>query len=89
MALGAQRSDILRMVVRRSIKLAILGVIPGIALAYAAGRWMGSVLAGVTPADAATYASVALLAVVMTIAGTVMPALRAMRVDPIQSLREE
>jgi len=89
MALGAQPADILRMVVRRSIKLAILGVVPGIALAYAAGRWMGSVLAGVTPADAATYASVALLAVVMTIAGTVMPALRAMRVDPIESLRAE
>jgi len=89
MALGAQPADILRMVVRRSIKLAVLGVIPGVALAYAAGRWMGSVLAGVTPADAATYASVALLAVVMTVAGTVMPALRAMRVDPIQSLREE
>jgi predicted permease len=89
MALGAQPADILRMVVRRSIKLAVLGVIPGIALAYAAGRWMGSVLAGVTPADAATYASVALLAVVMTIAGTVMPAVRAMRVDPIDSLRSE
>jgi ABC-type antimicrobial peptide transport system permease subunit len=89
MALGAQPADILRMVVRRSITLAVLGVIPGIALAYAAGRWMASVLAGVTPVDAATYASVALLAVVMTIAGTVMPALRAMRVDPIESLRAE
>jgi putative ABC transport system permease protein len=89
LALGAQPADILRMVVRRSIKLAVLGVIPGIALAYVAGRSMGSVLAGVAPADATTYASVSLLAVVMTVAGTIMPALRAMRMDPIESLRAE
>jgi predicted permease len=89
MALGAQPADILRMVVRRSIGLTVLGAVPGIALAYAAGRWMGSLLAGVAPADAATYGSVTLLAVVMTIAGTIVPAVRAMRVDPIDSLRAE
>ncbi len=87
MALGAQPADILRMVVGRSMLLAAVGVVPGLALAYAAGRWMGSLLAGVAPADAATYGSVALLAVVMTVAGTLVPALRAMKVNPIETLR--
>ncbi|HEY7289725.1 MAG TPA: ABC transporter permease [Vicinamibacterales bacterium] len=89
MALGAQAGDILRMVIRRSVLLAIAGVIPGTALAYVAGRWMGSLLVGVTPSDALTYVSVGALAIVMTLAGTLMPAVRAVRVDPIAALRAE
>jgi putative ABC transport system permease protein len=89
MALGAQRSDILRMVVQRSLWLAAAGVIPGLALAYAAGRGMQALLVGVTPADLPTFASAAALAVAMTMAGTLMPTLRALRVDPITALRAE
>jgi putative ABC transport system permease protein len=88
MALGAQRRDILGMVVRRSVWLAI-AVVPGIALAYAAGRWMQALLVGVTPADLATFATAGALAIVMTIAGTLMPTLRALRVDPISAIRTE
>ena len=88
-ALGAQQSDILGMVVKRSAWLSIAGVAPGIVLAYAAGRWMQALLVGVTPADAPTFLTVGALAVVMTIAGTLMPTLRALRVDPITAIRAD
>ena len=89
MALGAQRRDILGMVVTRSLWLAFAGVVPGLALAYAAGRAMQALLVGVTPADLTTFASAGALAIVMTIAGSMMPTLRALRVDPIGALRAE
>ena len=89
MALGAQSSDILTMIVKRSVWLSLAGVIPGIALAYAAGRWMQALLVGVTPADLPTFAAVGALAIVMTLVGTLMPTLRALRVDPISAIRTE
>jgi putative ABC transport system permease protein len=89
MALGAQSSDILSMIVKRSVWLALAGVVPGIALAYVAGRWMQALLVGVTPADVPTFAAVGALAIVMTLVGTLMPTLRALRVDPIRAIRTE
>jgi putative ABC transport system permease protein len=89
MALGAQSSDILTMVLRRSAVLASLGVIPGIALAYAAGRSMEALLAGVKPADALTLVTAVGLSVLMTVLGSLMPTLRALRVDPISAIRTE
>ena len=88
-ALGAQSGDILRMIVRRSVILTVAGVIPGMALAYAAGRSMEALLAGVTPADAPTMLAAVGLSTLMTIVGSVMPTLRALRVDPISALRAE
>jgi hypothetical protein len=89
MALGAQPGDIVRMVVRRSVALVAAGVAPGVLLAYAAGRGMQALLVGVTPGDAATFSSVVAVAVVMTIVGTLVPAVRAVRVDPLTALRTE
>jgi ABC-type antimicrobial peptide transport system permease subunit len=89
MALGAQRGDILSMVVRRALILAVAGVVPGVILAYIAGRSMEALLAGVKPADGPTLASAVGLAVVMTVLGTLAPTLRALRVDPITALRSE
>jgi predicted permease len=89
MALGAQSADILSMVTRQCAILAVAGVIPGIALAYAAGRSMEALLAGVKPADAATLLAVVMLSVVMTMLGSVMPTIRALRVDPLTALRAE
>jgi putative ABC transport system permease protein len=89
MALGAQSSDILTMIVKRSVWLSLAGVIPGIALAYAAGRWMQALLAGVTPADAPTFAVAGALAIAMTVVGSLVPTLRALRVNPISALRAE
>lgn len=89
MALGAQRSDIVSMVLRRCVMLAVAGIIPGIFLAYAAGVSMEALLAGVQPADAVTLASVVGLSLVMTVLGSLAPTLRALRVDPIVAVRSE
>jgi putative ABC transport system permease protein len=89
MALGAQSGDILSMVLRRSAMLAVAGVVPGVALAYAAGRSMQALLAGVPPADAVTLATAVGLSVLMTVLGSLAPTLRALRVDPITALRAE
>jgi putative ABC transport system permease protein len=89
MALGAQSGDILSMVVGRSVRLAAIGVIVGVALAYIAGRQMEALLAGVKPADAITLAAAVSLSVVMTIMGSVLPTLRALRVNPISAIRSE
>jgi predicted permease len=89
MALGAQSSDILSMIVRRTVMLAVVGVIPGILLAYAAGKSMEALLAGVKPTDAITLAAAVALSVVMMLLGSLAPTLRAIRVDPISALRAE
>ena len=89
LALGAQRRDIVSMVMRRSAVLVVAGVIPGVALAYAAGRSMEALLAGVKPADAATVAAAVGLSVVMAALGTIAPTVRAVRIDPITALRTE
>ena len=89
MALGAQSSDIFTMIVKQSVWLAMAGVVPGVVLAYAAGRAMEALLAGVRPADGATFATAVALATIMTVAGTLMPTLRALRVDPIMAIRTE
>jgi predicted permease len=88
-ALGAQSSDILGMVVKHSLWLAAAGIVPGVALAYGAGRAMEALLAGVKPFDGPTFGMTILVAVVMTVAGTLMPTLRALRVDPIAAIRAE
>ena len=89
MALGAQRGTIVRMVMRQGALLALAGILPGLAVAYGAGRAMESLLAGVHPGDAATFLAAAMLCVVMTLAGTLLPVLRAVRVTPASVFRGE
>jgi putative ABC transport system permease protein len=89
MALGAQQGEIVGLVVRQGAVLALCGVIPGIAIAYAAGRAMQSLLFGVEPGDAATFAAAAVLCLLMTLAGSLMPVLRAVRVEPATVFRGE
>ena len=69
--------------------LAVAGVVPGIALAYAAGRSMEALLAGVKPADATTLAAAVTLVLVMMFLGSLFPTLRALRVDPLTAIRTE
>ncbi len=89
MAMGAQRRDILGMVLTEGLTLAIIGVIAGVALAYAAGRSMEALLAGITPWDLPTFATGIAVSLAMTIVGSLLPALRAVRVDPLVVMRSE
>jgi predicted permease len=89
MALGARPGDVLGMIVKRGLCLALAGVVPGIAIAYAVGRSFEALLAGVRPYDGTTFGVAVALAVVMTVAGTLVPTLRALRVNPIAALRTE
>ena len=77
------------MVMRQGIILAAAGVVPGLIIAYLAGRSIQSLLAGVEPADALTFGAAGALCIVMTIAGTFAPAMRAVRVDPATAFRSE
>ena len=71
------------------MRLAAAGTVAGVALAYAAGRALEALLAGVSPRDGATFLAAVALALVMTVAGSVLPALRAVRLDPLSSIRAE
>jgi predicted permease len=88
-ALGAQRADILKIVMSRSALLAVGGVVPGVALAYAAGRGLQALLVDVPPGDAATFLGATGLVLAMTVAGSLVPTIRALGVDPIAAIRVE
>jgi len=88
-AMGAQPRDILRMVLRQGVVLAGIGVLLGVVVAYAAGRAMQALLAGVSPADGATFAAAVILSAAMALIGSLLPALRAVRVDPMAVMRAE
>ncbi len=89
MALGAQHIDILNMTLGEAFKLAAAGIVIGIALAYGAGRLLQSLLAGVQPWDLGTFAAAVLLSLAMTFAGSLPPAIRAIRVDPTTAMRAD
>jgi putative ABC transport system permease protein len=89
LALGARPRAIVHMVLREGAMLAFAGVIPGVALAYAAGRAMQSLLFGVRPADPLTVLVAIVLCFIMTMVGSLIPALRAVRVDPARVMRAE
>ncbi len=89
MAMGARSGDILRMVFREGVLLAVVGGVVGLGAAYTAGRMMEALLAGVRPGDAVTFLAAVGLALAMTVTGSLLPALRAARVDPTEALRAE
>jgi putative ABC transport system permease protein len=89
MALGASQSDILRLVVSDGMKPILMGVTVGLIAAYALSRLVASLLFGVPPTDPLTFTAVALLLVLVGIAANTVPAYRATKVEPTQTLREE
>ena len=89
MALGAQRRDVINDVMGEGLKLATWGVVAGIVLALAGTRLLRSLLFGTSPTDTLTFAAVATLLVIIAGLASLVPALRASRVDPLVALREE
>ena len=89
LALGAQLSDVLRMIVAEGMKPTLLGVAIGLAGALALGRVMASVVYGVSARDMMTFASVAVLMTGIGLLASALPAYRATRVDPMKTLRDE
>jgi putative ABC transport system permease protein len=88
-ALGAQRRDVLRLVLSDGAKLAFFGIAMGIAGAIALTRVMTSLLFEVKPTDPETFAVVATLLAIVALAACYVPTRRAMRVDPVVALRYE
>jgi predicted permease len=89
LALGAQPRSILQMVLGDAARIAAVGSAVGLLLAYAAGRGLEALLAGVRPGDLPTFALATALALAMTLTGSLLPALRALRVDPTTALRAD
>jgi predicted permease len=89
LAIGAQPSQVAGLVFRQGVRLALLGLVIGVACAYAAARALAALLAGVSPADPLTFGAVIALVGVLTVIGSLLPAWRALRVDPITALRAE
>ena len=89
MALGAQRSDVLRLVVRQGMMLSVLGVAIGLGVAAAISRLVSGILFGVSARDPFTFGATAVGLLVVALVATYIPAWRATRVDPMIALRYE
>jgi len=88
-AIGAQRGDVLTMIVGEGLAMALIGVAIGVVLSLGLTRVLTAFLFGVGPRDMATFAAVCISLVVASCLASYVPARRATRVDPIRALRHE
>jgi putative ABC transport system permease protein len=89
MALGARQSDVLRMILRQGMKLAGLGIVIGVAGAFALTHLMGALLYGIRATDPLTFFIISFSLAAIALLACWIPARRAARVDPMQALREQ
>jgi ABC-type antimicrobial peptide transport system permease subunit len=89
MALGADRLQVLLLIVGQGLPLILAGILVGLAVSFGLTRLIATLLYGVTPTDAFTFASVTALLISIALFACWLPALRASRVDPLQALRHE
>jgi ABC-type antimicrobial peptide transport system permease subunit len=89
LALGAQRSQVLKMILRQGLRLAIAGTTFGLTGALIVSHLMAGLLYGIAPTDILTFVAVAVLLTSVALAATYIPARRAMRLDPLIALRYE
>jgi len=88
-ALGAQRGDVVAMVVRQGMALTAIGTLAGVTVALALVRVMSGLLFGVSAADPITFISIPMLLAIVSLVACYVPARRATRVDPMRALRSE
>jgi ABC-type antimicrobial peptide transport system permease subunit len=86
-ALGASRVDVLRIVVIQGLRLTLIGLATGLVFAFVLTRFLGGLLYGVSANDPLTVASVTALLAIIAVLACYLPALRAMRVDPVAAMR--
>jgi ABC-type antimicrobial peptide transport system permease subunit len=89
MALGARARDVLKMVVHHGMKLALLGIVVGLAGSWALTRFMAKLLVGVQTTDLLTFSVVSICLLVAAFVACYVPARRATKVDPLVALRYE
>ena len=89
MALGAGRSDVAALVLKQIRAMLLMGLIPGLALAWVLGQALEAFLVGVTPTDWRLYVGMSLLLAMVALLAAVVPARRATAVDPMTALRYE
>jgi predicted permease len=89
MAIGAQRSDVLRMVLQRGLRLAVAGIAIGLAASALLTSFLGHLLYGVKPLDPITFAAVSIVLLAVSAGASFAPAWRASRLEPMKTLRDQ
>jgi ABC-type antimicrobial peptide transport system permease subunit len=88
-ALGAQRPDVLRLIATQGARLLIVGLVLGIAVAAVLTRFLQTLLFGIRPLDPVTFTTVSALLLIVGLLATLVPAWRAVTIDPVRALRSE